>query len=177
MERALTHLHLEAGPAGWVKALWRRGARSREHTCYVCFKKKAGWWRPVELQATASTQEHLRDIPLHKIELAVNANPVVTETLEKWLNRKSPVDFAGAFGAALKRVPRIPLKPPAGRRLDDSFYREVAFAYRDAVRRGLNPAKTIAADTHKPASTVNRWIAKARELGYLPPTEQGRVNA
>ena len=59
---------------------------------------KAGWWRPVELHATASTQEYLRDIPLHKIEFAVNANTVVTETLEKWLNKKSPVDFDGAFG-------------------------------------------------------------------------------
>jgi hypothetical protein len=177
MERALTHLHLEAGPAGWVKALWRRGARSREHTCYVRFQKKGGWWRSVELHATAATQDHLRDIPLHKIELAVNANSVVTETLERWLNRKSPVDFDGAFGAALKRVPRTSLKPPTSRKLDDDFYREVAFAYRDAVRRGLNPGKTIAADTKKPASTVNRWIGETRQRGYLPPAEPGKVSA
>jgi hypothetical protein len=177
MERELTHLHLEAGPAGWVKALWRRGARSREHTCYVRFQRKAGWWRPVELHATASTQEDLRDIPLRKIELAVNAADVVTETLEKWLNRKSPVDLAGAFRAALKRVPRTPLRRPAGRKLDEDFYREVAFAYRDDVRRGLNPGKTIAADTGKPTSTVNRWIGEARRRGFLPAAEPGKVSA
>jgi hypothetical protein len=177
MERALTHLHLEAGPAGWVTVYWRRGARSREQTARLRFQqlKKTGWWRPVELHTLTPTQEHLRDIPLRKIELAVNANSVVTEALVDWLDRKSPVDFPGSIETTLEKVPRTPLRRPASRKLDDDFYREVAFAYRDAVRRGLQPGKTIAADTKAPASTVNRWIGGARERGFLPPTEPGRV--
>jgi hypothetical protein len=174
VERELTHLHVEAGPAGWVTAYWRRGARSREQVARVRFEPLTnGWWRPEDVFVSASV---LDDVPLRKIELAVNATEVVPETLEEWLDKPSPVDFPGAVQAALEPVLPTRLKRPRGRKLDDDFYREVAFAYRDAVRRGSNPAKTMAADAKKPVSTVNRWIGRTRELGYLPPTEPGRVS-
>ncbi len=175
MERELTHLHLEAEPAGWVRALWRRGARSREQEAHVCFEPlKNGWWRPTDVCASASV---LGDIPLRKIELAVNASEVVTETLREWLDERSPVNFDAVVQKKLSAVSRERLVRPRGRKLDDEFYRRVSFAYRDAVRRGLNPAKTIAADTKTPMSTVNRWIAEARkpERGYLPQTTSGKV--
>ena len=115
--------------------------------------------------------------PLRKIELAVNASEVVTETLREWLDERSPVNFDAVVQKKLSAVSREPLVRPRGRKLDDEFYRRVSFAYRDAVRRGLNPAKTIAADTKTPMSTVNRWIAEARkpERGYLPQTTSGKV--
>lgn len=173
MARELTHLHVEAGPAGWVKTYWRRGARSREQVGRVRFEPmKNGWWRQQDVFASVSA---LADIPLRQIELAVNANDVVTDALEQWLDEPSPVDFESAVEGTLERVPRKRFKRPRGRKLGDDFYREIAFAYRDAVRRGLNPAKTIATDADTPLSTVNRWIGETRERGYLPPTEPGRV--
>lgn len=176
MERELTHLHVEAGPAGWVTAYWRRGARSREQIARVRFERlKNGWWRPADVFVPVPVVD---DVPWRKIELAVNANEAVTETLEEWLDRKSPVDFDSAVQAALDKVPRMRLKRPSGRKLEDEFFGEVAFAYRDAVRRGRDPAKTIAADAKTPISTVNRWISEARkpERGFLPPTQRGRVS-
>ena len=73
--------------------------------------------------------------------------------------------------AAVKR-PR--LKRPAGRRLDDNFYIQVADAYRGAVAHGLQPAKTLAEDSETPQGTVNRWIATAREKDLLADAEPGR---
>jgi hypothetical protein len=174
MERELTHLHVEAGPAGWVTAYWRRGVGSRERVARVRFEPLTnGWQRPKDVFVSASV---LDDVPLRKIELAVNATDVVTETLEKWRDKPSPVDFGSAVQSALRSYSRMRLKRPSGRKLDDDFYRGVAFSYRDAVRRGLNPAKTLAADANKPVSTVNRWIGEARERGHLPRTEPGRVS-
>ena len=47
----------------------------------------------------------------------------------------------------------------------------MAWAYREAAARGENPGKTLARDSETPQGTVNRWIAKARKLKYLPPGE------
>jgi hypothetical protein len=69
------------------------------------------------------------------------------------------------------------LERPAARRLDAAFYERVATAYRAAVRHGLPPAKTLAEDADTPQGTVNRWIAEARHLDYLPKAEPGKVTA
>ena len=53
----------------------------------------------------------------------------------------------------------------------------MAFAYREAVEAGLPPSKTLAEDADTPPGTVNRWIAQARERGFLPPAERGKVSA
>jgi hypothetical protein len=69
------------------------------------------------------------------------------------------------------------LKRPKNRRLDDDFYRQVAETYRAAVNHGLNPAKTLAEDSDTPQATVNRWIAKARQVeGGLSETSPGKVS-
>ncbi len=109
------------------------------------------------------TNALLRDVPLARIEAAANAD----ERIRRWV----------ADGVRAKAQPRQKLKRPASRRLDEQFYGEVAVAYIDAVVYGLSPAKTLAEDSDTPQGTVNRWIAKARELGHLPPAEPGKVSA
>ena len=191
MERALTHLHLTAGPAGWVQVQWRRGADSREHIAWVRFAHVQAelvrdenaqlgavdglWWHRTELHTLTPTQRHLQDIPLHKIKSL--ATPARCYATRSPTCSTSSHDLPAAFESTYKQVQRKRLKRPAGRKLGDDFYQEVAWTYRDAVIRGLDPGKTIAADTGAPASTVNRWIAAARDpaRGYLPPTEPGRV--
>ena len=46
MTKQLTHLHLEAGPGGWVKAFWRREA-GPDNVVFVRFQpprtKRQGW--------------------------------------------------------------------------------------------------------------------------------------
>jgi hypothetical protein len=93
-----------------------------------------------------------------------------------FFEREVPADLDEAFVESYRTVPRHSrLKRPAGR-LDDQFYRDVSWAYREAIEHGLNPGKTLAEDSGAPQGTVNRWIAKARDLGYLPRRPgRGRV--
>jgi hypothetical protein len=78
--------------------------------------------------------------------------------------------------ASFRATPRKKLRRPAQRRLDDDFFREVAFAYREAAERGLNPNTTIAADANVPYSTAARWVAQARERHYLGEAKKGKVS-
>jgi hypothetical protein len=68
---------------------------------------------------------------------------------------------------------RPPLRKPE--RLDDEFLAEFAEAYRHVVAEGKWPAPTFAAEAQVTAKTVHKWVAKARERGYLPPGKQGNV--
>jgi hypothetical protein len=194
MTRALSHLHVVAGPGGWVRAHWRRGKNNPEQTAYLHFNPRLAMSRSGKLvKRTARTRgqrwpvdelrlrgrvtaELLREIPLHRIEVVVAVSDAIRPTLEEWLDRKAPAELDEAFVESYRTVPRHSrLKRPAGR-LDEQFYRDVSWAYREAIEHGLNPGKTLAEDSGAPQGTVNRWIAKARDLGYLPPRPgQGRV--
>ena len=87
----------------------------------------------------------------------------------------------GAMVAARGLTPdpnRERLTRPTRRKLDDSFYERVADAYRDAVaRQERAPRLCVAREANVPFNTASRWIATARELGYLPPAKPGRVSA
>jgi len=75
----------------------------------------------------------------------------------------------------IKLEPRFRLTRPAGKRLDDGFYRDVAHAYQSAVALGLRPRQAIVGDTGAADATVAGWIIEARKRGYLPPAEPGKV--
>jgi hypothetical protein len=118
------------------------------------------------------TPEKLRRVPLGRIE---NALRVLDESVPGGTDL---LRFPGTMSIG-SRSPgrRYKLKRPAGRRLDDAFYANVARAYREAVGRGLEPRKTIVADTGAADATVARWVGDARKRGYLPPAEPGKVSA
>jgi hypothetical protein len=158
-----------AGQPGWVEARWERSDGSRG-SAFAWFRlRTAERWYIATLRVNQPTSQLLRDVPVARIEAAANAQPQIRQWIEK---SAAPETVKHARSAASKRVR---LKRPAGRRLDDAFYAQVAAAYRGAVAHGLPPAKTLAEDSDTPLGTVNRWIARARETGDLPDAEQGRV--
>lgn len=172
-ERTLTKLELDPayvfGNPGYVHAGWRRSDRS-SGSAYVYFRPKAGerWYIAWVLVHEPNTTL-MRDVPLARIETAVNADPEMRE----WIKQSTSEETLERMERAAAK--RLRLKRPARRQLDDAFFERVAAAYRGAVANGLSPVKTLAADADTPPGTVSRWIATAREKGYLPEGEQGRV--
>lgn len=55
------------------------------------------------------------------------------------------------------------------------FARRVAEQYRRALLRTRYPATMIAEVSQVRVRTVHAWVARARELGELPPGQQGKV--
>jgi hypothetical protein len=53
--------------------------------------------------------------------------------------------------------------------LDPDLLRAVAEVYRDAVARGLPPTRAVEERWGRPRSTVNKWVRRARQSGYLTP--------
>jgi hypothetical protein len=174
-QRTITKLELVratvAGQEGWIEARWERSDGSRGHVLARFRLRNAERWYIATLRVNQPTSQLLRDVPLARIEAAANnADPQIREWMEKGMARET-VEHARSVASK-----RVRLKRLAGRRLDDAFYAQVAAAYRDAVAHGLPPAKTLAADSDTPLGTVNRWIARARECGYLPDAVPGKVS-
>lgn len=156
-----------AGDERQVRARWRRADGSGGSVDVSLRRRTERDWYIADLHVANPTGELLRDVPLARIESAVNAS----ERMRRWV--------AEGVEQAASRQPRRKLKRPAGRRLDRQFFVEVAAAYVDAIERGLNPAKTLAEDSDTPQGTVNRWIATARKPPYnfLPTTSPGKARA
>lgn len=73
-----------------------------------------------------------------------------------------------------KATAPAPLEHP-GRRISEDFLRNLAAVYLWLVSQGQPPAPEIAQQTGAPVATVRRWIARARESGFLPPGRVGRA--
>lgn len=82
--------------------------------------------------------------------------------------------------AAAARADRKHLDGFTARRGDedpDAFYQRVAAAYRAASAAGLHPTSALADTAGVGHSTAAQWVARARQRGYLPPTQKGRKQA
>jgi hypothetical protein len=166
-------LRLKPGPGGWVEATWSGGK------VWVRFEtdNENKLRRLVELRVPDPTAENLRRIPLSRISTAVAAHSSLHAALAMQYNQEPPADLSDAFrGEGVPFPRRYRLKRPATRRLEDTFFENVARAYRDAARRGLNPRQTLAADSGAAADTVASWVQEARRRGYLPPAAPGKVS-
>jgi hypothetical protein len=119
----------------------------------------------------------LDDVPRHRIQLALVASVNVRGAVLERIDDESPADLDSAFRRVYREVPPIKLERPPRNRIDESFLREVALAYRLAVAAGRSPLKAIAEDSGIPVGTVARWVARARspEFKILPPAETGKV--
>ena len=186
MAGKLTNLHIETGPGGWLKAYWRREG-AQENVIYVQFRvprtKREGW-APVAIAPSKESyprwlsDQLLRDVPTHRIDMAVVASSVFQEGLREQADRRvDPRDLDSVFKKTYEATPPIVLERPKRGGLTDDFYRRVAFAYRWAVAQGRNPGKSLADDSGVPNGTVARWIAESRRRGHLPPAERGKVSA
>jgi hypothetical protein len=174
-ERTITKLELipatVSGQRGWVHARWERSDGSEGEAEAYFRPQTATRWYIARLQITKPTVQLLHDVPLARIASAVNADPKIRE----WVEQGTGEETVKRMRRPASR--RVELEEPPGRRLDEPFLQRVADAYRTAVAHGLPPAKTLAVDSERPISTVNRWIAAARSRGYLPPAEPGKVSA
>jgi hypothetical protein len=56
-------------------------------------------------------------------------------------------------------------------------YREVAQAYSSALAAGNPPLMAVTTRYGIARPTASRWVAGAREEGFLPPTQRGRAHA
>jgi hypothetical protein len=176
-----SELNVWPGPGGWVYVDWGNGR------AWIRFglDEHNKLTRVTEVHVSDEpTTEKLRQIPLGRIAAAVRADIAVQLPLAIGRKEKLPPEFLSAppkrFGEIVeKHKPRYRLKRPTARRLDDTFFKNVARAYTDAAGRGLNPRQTIHEDTGAPVDTVARWIREARapERGYLPPGQPGKVTA
>ena len=181
--KRLTHLHIETGPAGWLKAFWRREDEP-ENVVFVQFRvpsSKRQGWAIVGLRTSKNSRpkwlsaDLLSDIPLSRIESAIIASSVFRSGLEDRINDEQPADLDAAFKGMYREVPRTTLERPG--KLDDAFLRQVALAYRQAVAAGRPPLKTMADDSGIPQGTIARWVARAREGHFLPDATPGKVSA
>ena len=86
----------------------------------------------------------LREFPLGAVETII-ANKSSAEPLRK----------------------RPTLKSPNGARLTPEFYTKLSEFYLDALTRNERPLVAISEATGAPHNTVARWVARAREEGYL----------
>lgn len=86
----------------------------------------------------------LREFPLGAVETII-ANKSSAEPLRK----------------------RPTLKSPNGSRLTPDFYKKLSEYYLDALTRNERPLVAISEATGAPHNTVARWVARAREEGYL----------
>jgi hypothetical protein len=176
-ERSITKLELTrawvSGKPGRVHARWERADGSHGDVVAYVRLKTAERWYIAQLLVDEPTSALLRDVPLARIQSAIESAIKSDPEMREWIaSGVSTETIERASRAAAKR-PR--LKRPARRRLDDGFYKLVADAYRGAVAHGLPPVRTLAQESDTPPGTVNRWIARARELRYLPEGESGRV--
>jgi hypothetical protein len=185
MTKRLTHLHIETGPEGWLKAFWRREG-GQENVAFVQFrppKTKRQGWAIVGIKASKHSEPNwlstalVDDVPRHRIEQAVAASEVFRSGLLAKIDEKAPGDLDTAFRRIYREAPRITLERPPRNKRDADFYRRVALAYRQAVAAGLPPLKTMAADSGIPEGTIARWVAEARERQHLPAGEKGKVTA
>lgn len=170
-------LKLTPAAGGWLHADWGDGK------AWLRFgkDKRDRLTRIIELHVFDPSQESLRRIPLRRIHAAVTMRGAgaIQLALAVRINEEAPPSMftdSPTPGAVLSR--RYRLKRPAGKRLDEAFYKDVAHAYESAVAFGLNPRKAIVDDTGAADATVAGWVLKARKhYGYLPPAKPGKVSA
>jgi len=170
-------MELKAGPAGWVLA-----QGDTLDACWIRFVPVGEDWQPTTLFHWPLTAELVRRFPLHRIEIAVNADDRLSAALAARYDE--PIDepgterFVTAFtGYGHVPEPEITLKRPSGRRLPDEWYAQVAVAYTMASARSLKPRKAIAEAAGVSLDVAGRWIYEARKRGLLPATRPGRVFA
>ena len=119
-------------------------------------------------------QPHVRDGRLGVLakledESAFDTSPAQKLLLRAARSRKLAKDI-DAVTSHFEARPK--LSKPAGRNYGDSFYRQVADAFRHAQWRGAATAPAIADEAGVPNSTALRWIREARQRGFLHPGQR-----
>lgn len=146
------------------------------------------WGRPScrRLQVTAA-DELVTGATLRKVPVARLLSEAATSAAS-WYRFKSSTPGGGAkfvppSGNELLEVhdqfSRV-RKPRRGSPLTEKHLRKVANEYRRALEEGGKrnaPTEAVSREMHVSRSTAARWVALARERGFLGPARQGRASA
>ena len=113
-------------------------------------------------------------LPLHKLlrQAVTEHRLAVDESMKSPFGSPWASSFADDARAALERGPKRAGRPP---KYDDEHFSGVAVIYNGALRDLEAPIEAIMRVKKVPRSTAAKWVARARQLGYLPPTTQGRA--
>jgi transposase len=126
---------------------------------------------PVPAPVTASA---LRGVPLGR--LIDQTLLEQTKALRRWAREAGPIGreadhLRDRVAAAEASLGRGPGRPPE---YSEDHFRLVADAYTRSWKIGRPPTQAVAAQHHVSHSTAAKWVARAREMGFLPPTKRGR---
>ena len=161
---------------GWLHADWGDG----NVWIRLAMDRHNKLTRISEIHLMDPTPERLRRVPLKRIHAAATMRGagLLQLMLAAGINETPPPDmFNKPVKGGQKLERRFRLQRPAGKLLDDSFYRDVAHAYQSAIAFGLRPRKAIVADTGAADATVAGWVLEARKRGHLPKGQAGKVTA
>jgi hypothetical protein len=64
-------------------------------------------------------------------------------------------------------------RPQQDKAGDPPFYAALASRYQELVQTTHTPSRVIADEEGVPLATVQRWVRKARQMGFLPPARKG----
>jgi len=120
------------------------------------------------------TASVLRGVPLR--ELIDQTLFERTKDLRRWAREAGPTghearNLRDRVAAAEASLGRAPGRPPM---YSDEHFKLVADAYTRAWKISPKPRQAVAAHWHVSPSTAAKWVARARKMGFLPPTERGR---
>lgn len=89
----------------------------------------------------------------------------------------TPPEARDMWSNADKRrsLPAVQLQVPAAKPYPDSFWEDVAAAYRNALASNMSPGVALADVTGRPVTTIHRWVREARRRGLLPEATPGRA--
>lgn len=190
-------------PGGWVRAQDETGVtvvlhykphgegdnvRLRLHTTLMDSYAPitARRWRDVpftEIDENLALWRTLSPGAFAALTATTEEGPPAFEEVLRWFDETPSLDVSASFPTGQfiddEIDPHAPWKTvqrPAGGRLTDEFLENLAAVYKYLVARGEDaPARMIGEGAKVPVPTVHRWVARARERGFLPPAVKGRA--
>lgn len=190
-------------PGGWVRASDETGvtvvlhyrphgegenARLRLHTALMDSTEPitARRWREVPFSEIDDQLNLWRMIDAETFKVVATPNedgPHALEEVLRWFEDTPPMNIGGSVPTGQliddtidPHTPWETVKRPEGGRLTDEFLENLAAVYKYLVARGEDaPARLIGDGAGVPVPTVHRWVARARERGFLPPAVRGRA--
>lgn len=187
--------NLEYRPGGWVRASNHTGVTVFFQVTYIGGEGKR---RPSIRTAIMESPQPIsartwRDAPFDEVWLLLDPEwaPNVYEVLTRPAETEPIADLGAYFDRTATEYRHIggvvltdiitadtgsftPVTDPEGR-ITDEFLENLAAMYRWAVASGKAPAPVIAESAGVPASRVHRWVAQARQRGFLPPAIKGKA--
>jgi hypothetical protein len=187
---------LTLGTGGWTHYRGRFSSGDGSEVWVRLEPRPDGRLEAIEVHAARLSAADLRAIPLGRIEAAANEEHVRRELLEE-------IDRRGAqAGAPLARLRRLApssrerelqvlaaheawlapflglqatlsIRPRAGQRGSDDFYRDIAAIYERLAATTRRPAPELAHRARVSESTVHRWVKEARKRGLMAPGRRG----